>query len=305
VAAIRAAQLGGKVTLVEKSRIGGTCLNVGCIPTKALVKSAELYEQTKKLSKYGVIVSQAELDFQCVMSRKDNVVQTLVRGVESLIRGNGIRLISGTGTILGPQQVKVQTDGQDIVMQPDKIIIATGSLPAEIPGIETDGLKVMTSTEALSLTTLPESMLLIGGGVIGVELAGIFARLGTKVTIVEAMPAILPEEDRELAAQVHKGLENIGVKIWTGGHVKRVVKNGAGAEVNFEFSGNTKTASVEKVIVCVGRKPNTLGLDMERLGLTKPGGPGIKVNKRMETAIPGIYAVGDVTAEYQLAHVAS
>lgn len=306
MAAIRAAQLGGRVTLVEKSRLGGTCLNAGCIPTKALAKTAELFAKAKSLRDYGIIVSQVGLDFRQVMAQKDAVVRTLVAGVESLIRANRIHLISGEGTVLGPGRVSVRlSDGSEAAFKPEKLILATGSMASHIPGVAIDGLSVITSTAALSLQTLPESMLLIGGGVIGVELAGIFGRLGTRVTVVEAMPSILPGEDAELASLVRQRLERIGVRVHSGAKVKAVTKAETGVQVAFEASGAERSETVQKVVVCVGRRPNTAGLDLGKLGLGKPGDRGIKVNHRMETAVLGIYAAGDVTGGYQLAHVAS
>ncbi len=302
VAAIRAAQLGAEVTLVEKENIGGTCLNVGCIPTKALLHSAELFVNAKEGAKMGVIASP-ELDFAKVQSHKSAVTAKLVKGVEGLLKANKVNIIRGTARFEGPREVVVDTkDGAESVSA-DKIIIASGSVPVRppIPGLE--GESCLDSTGALALTGVPASMVIIGGGVIGVELATAYSAFNTNVTIVEMLPEILPMFDADLVKVVRRSLQKRGVTIMTGTKVLSV-ENGAVANVNVETERGAATIQGEKVLVCIGRRTNTDELGLDKAGIAHDRGR-VCVNEYMETNVPGVYAIGDCLGKTMLAHVAS
>ncbi len=296
VAAIRAAQRGIKVTLIENKDIGGTCLNRGCIPTKALLKSASLLEQIKSMRSYGITVNNVEFDFNKTMQWKDRVVKRLTGGVGSLLDKNGVEVLYGTAKFIGSDTIDI--DGEQI--QFEKAIIATGSESAKppIPGIE--GENVIFSNDALSLKELPTSLGIIGGGVIGVELANVFAATGTKVTVIEALQDIVPVMDKDLGKNLEKALKKKGIKIYTGAKVTGICSD----RIKIDNKGKEEEIFCEKVLVAVGRRPNTEGLCLETANIMYDR-KGIQVNERMETNVPGIYAVGDVVPTPQLAHVAS
>jgi dihydrolipoamide dehydrogenase len=305
VAAIRGAQKGAKVALVEKDRLGGTCLNRGCIPTKALYYSAKALSAAKKAASFGVDVGSVSFDLARAVARKDDIVGKLVTGVEQLLKGNGIEVISGEGSIgghgKGGGKVKVKkADGVEEIGA-KKIIIATGSEPAMIPAFNIDSENVLTSTEILNLKTVPESLLIIGGGVMGCEFATLFARFGSKVTIVELLPTILSTEDKQVARVVAKGFKTLGVDVHTGVHVENVEVTEGGVKTTLA-EGNGFTT--DKVLVTIGRSFNTAGLGLEDIGVRTEKGR-IAVNQKMETNVEGVYAIGDVTGEWLLAHVAS
>lgn len=305
VAAIRAAQLGAKVTLIERAdTLGGTCLNRGCIPTKALLRSAEVLSLAKGGAEaFGIHVEKASLDFPAVMKWKSATVSRLVNGVSSLMKKNKITVVKGTGTILDPKTVTVIESKETI--KGDYILIASGSKPLKVPikGIDEPG--VITSDEALSLEKLPQSILIIGGGVVGLEFAQIFCRMGAKVTIVEMMPQILPNEDTELASTLERALKKEGVEIVTGASVSSIASNKHGEKVVSFTNKESKVEerTVSSVLVAVGRGPNTDNLGAEKIGLKMEKGR-IIVNERMETSVPGVYACGDVVSRMMLAHVA-
>ncbi len=300
VAAIRAAQLGGEVTLVEKENLGGTCLNVGCIPTKALLHSAEIYAEAKHGAEYGVLASEVKVDFGQVMAKKNAVVKQLVTGVGGLLAVNRVRVVKGTAAFTGKNEVTVGSEKQ----RADKIIIAAGSIPAQppIPGL--DAKQCLDSTGALSLAKIPASLAIIGGGVIGVEMATVYATFGCKVVIVEMLEEILPMMDRELTRLVRSTLEKKGVVVKTGAKVLSVADNGGTASVSLEDKGGKAEVVAEKVLVSVGRKINTEALNLSAAGINNERGR-ILVNERQETNVPGIYAVGDCTGGSMLAHIAS
>jgi dihydrolipoamide dehydrogenase len=310
VAAIRAAQLGARVALVEKERIGGTCLNHGCIPTKALVSSVETYLVAKKAAQYGVdIGGHIDVNFAQMMARKDKVVDTLVTSVIELVKAHKINVYKGLGTILKPGLVQVKMDGggsESSIRQlaTKKIIIATGSVPARlpIPGLDLPG--VLTSRELLALEELPQSLAIVGGGVIGVEFASIFNALGTKVTVVEMLPHLLPPVDRKLARRFQRILSAQGVEVKLKAPVQEIGLENGRLRVKFASAKGEGAIVAEKVLVAVGRWPYTEGLGLDELGI-KMDGRRILVNEFMETSLPGIYAVGDVLGTYMLAHVAS
>ncbi len=301
VAAIRAAQLHAHVVLIEKDSLGGTCLNRGCIPTKALLQSTAALSLARKASTFGVYIDGVSLDFPSAMSWKDATVKRLVSGVDSLMRKNKIEVVKGTGTLVDSKTVRIVENGEEI--KGDNLIIATGSKPSKLPIEGIDESVVMTSDDALTMEQLPQSLLIIGGGVIGLEFAQIFHEMGTKVTVVEMMPHILPNEDVEIAGILEQVLEEQGIEIFTGATVTGIAKTKQ-KKVSFSSANGNEERTVEKVLVAVGRIPNTDDLGIEKLGI-EVDKDRILVDERMETSIPGIYAIGDVLGRIMLAHVAS
>jgi dihydrolipoamide dehydrogenase len=303
VAAIRAAQLGLKAALVEKGpkpEWGGTCLHWGCIPTKALLHDAYLYEQMKDSSKFGVDADNVRLNLENVMKHKELVVKRGLMGVEALLKKNKVTLIIGFGKIAKPGTVDV--DGKAYTTK--NIVLATGSSVKWFPGMEPDGKGIITSNEALSLKAVPKSMVVIGAGAVGMEFASVYHRFGSQMHVVELMPQILPIEDEEVAAEEQKILAKRGMKFFVGAKVESIKPAGAGYDVTVAKDGKTEKLAVEIVLVAVGRKPNTekLGLEGTRVKLDRGF---VKVDGFMRTDEPGIYAIGDIVPTPQLAHVAS
>lgn len=303
VAAIRAAQLGAEVTLIEKSHIGGTCLNEGCIPTKALLHSAEIYEEAKNGESAGVI-AEPKLDFAKVMENKGAVVDRLVGGVKTLLKANGVKVIEGEASFIDKTKVKVVTKDGEQEVTSDKFIIAVGSVPAVVPIEGINSPQCIDSTGALSLEALPKSMAVIGGGVIGVEMATAYSAFGTKVTIIEMLPRLLMNIDADAVGIIAKSLEEKDVDIMTSTKVVSVADKGATAVVKVEKDGKELEVEAEKVLVCIGRKSATASLNLEAAGIEAERGI-IKVNDHMETNVRNIYAIGDCTGGVMLAHVAS
>jgi len=306
VAAIKAAQLGGKVTLIEKEELGGTCLNWGCIPTKALLRGVELLEAVKGAKEFGIQATGVSLDFPKLMARKDRAVKTLVSGVTSLMKTNGIEVIKGKARLLSPQKIQVLDEkNQAAEYQARKVILATGSVSARLPISGADLPGVMDSNGALQLTRIPESMVIIGAGPIGLEFGTVYAALGTRVNVIEMLPQILPSEDAEVASALDKVLRSFKIQTLTGAQVKRIEETGEGKKRIVALSeGGEKTFEAEVVLVAVGRKPSLEGLGAQEAGI-QVGKKGIEVNSRMETNLPGVYAIGDVTGQWLLAHFAS
>ncbi|MFC2021969.1 dihydrolipoyl dehydrogenase [Chloroflexota bacterium] len=303
ISAIRASQLGGKVILIEKDSLGGTCLNRGCIPTKALLHSVGILESARKGKDYGVNVGKIVIDFAKMMSHKDAVVNTLVTGIQYLMRSNAIELIKGVGKMISPTEVEVDS-GQKESVKGARIVLAPGSIPSVVPIPGVDGSGVITSDDALQLSEIPKSLLVIGGGAIGVEFATLFAKLGTNVTIVEMLPQIIPTEDAELSVSLRRVLEHDGIKIFTSAQVSHIEDYpGGGKLISVATEEDEQKLTAELVLVAVGRKPNIEGLGLERVGIKTERG-SIIVNDRMETNISGIYAAGDAIGGVQLAHVA-
>ncbi|OIP92308.1 MAG: dihydrolipoyl dehydrogenase [Syntrophaceae bacterium CG2_30_49_12] len=300
VAAICAAQLGGEVTLIEKDRLGGTCLNRGCIPTKSLLQSAGVLRQIERADTFGISIENLSFDYAKMRRRKEKVVQQLLKGIGFLMKKNNISVISGTGTIVKPGMVKVA--GSEKMIEADKIIIATGSEPASIPIAGADRKGVISSDEAIDMEELPESMIIIGGGVIGVEFAQLFCRLKTRVAVIEMMPRLLPTEDAEIALILERKLTREGVAVYTDATVKEIGTNEKGEKVvTFSFKGEEKRLVAGKVLIAVGRRPCTENLGLEKLSLPLKK-DRIVVNNRMETDIENIYAIGDVVGDVMLAH---
>jgi len=301
-AAITAARLGAEVTLIERDLLGGTCLNWGCIPTKALLHSGEVLRMIKEAEVFGIKCGDYTIDFQGIMNRKTHVVQQLRSGVEKLLNAKKIRVIKGTASLVDSSTVEILETGEKI--KSDKIIIATGSKPKELPIEGADGPSAWDSNEFLEMKTLPQSAVIIGGGVIGVEFAQILKRMGTDVTILELMDSLVPGTDKEIALALQQSIVKDGIKVFTGAAVKRIGHEQGGAVVFFDVEGGTREIMAEKVVISVGRKPDLSLLNVDNLGLEHKSG-FLVVNERMETNIPNIYAVGDVVGGFMLAHVAT
>ncbi|MEA4848971.1 MAG: dihydrolipoyl dehydrogenase [Clostridiaceae bacterium] len=305
VAAIRAAQLGAKVVLIEKERIGGTCLNVGCIPTKVLLHTAEIYSEVKAAQDIGLKVPSVEVDWEGLQNRKEDVVNQLVDGVKGLLAANNVDSIEGSAEFVSRNKIRVtKKDGSATDIEADAIIIASGSSPfiPPIEGMMLDG--VIDSSGALSLKKLPPKMVIIGGGIIGVEFATAFNSLGCDVSIVEMLPYILPPIDREIADILYAKLIEKGIKIYNNAKVLSVKKIGNLLSVNVQIDGKEFSVEGEKILVSAGRRADTDKLNLQAVGIAAEKGY-ITVDERMETSVKGIYAVGDCTGKNMLAHVAS
>ena len=300
VAAIRAAQLGGTVCLIEKGEWGGTCLNRGCIPTKTLFSIAHLAEQVQNNPAFNI--PDSTVDYANVLNHKVEVIQKLVGGIGKLLKANKIDTINGIASLANKNTIVVKkSDGSTEQVNAKNVIIATGSEPAEPPIFEVDETDVLTTTGILNLTELPESLIIVGGGVSGCEFASIFNALGCKVTVLELLPTILATEDVQVIRHIQLFMKRKGITIHTDAKLTEVQKSDEGVTAVLE-SGERLTA--HKMLVSIGRRYNTEGLGLEKIGVRTENGK-IVVNEQMETNIPNIYAVGDVASRYLLAHVAS
>lgn len=305
MAAIRAAQLGASVTLIEKGALGGVCLNEGCIPTKVLHHTAEAFTAARDGALIGLRAEKVKVDWKALMGRKKAVVDTLVGGVATLMASNGIAVIKGEGTLVAPGEIGVKTEeGEKKAVQADAVIVATGSEAAlpPVPGFDLEG--IITSTEALSMDDLPQSMVVVGGGVIGMEFASILSALGVKVLVVEMLPEILPMMDEELTALLRSLMEGRGVTFHMAATVTSVTREGKNLVVAAHTPGGAVKLEGQKVLVATGRRPVTRGLGLDEIGVAMERGR-IKTNGRMETSVRGVYAIGDCTSPIMLAHVAS
>ena len=303
VAAIKAAMLGADVTVIEKRRVGGTCLNVGCIPTKALLASSSMLNNIKEAKSFGInIDGEINIDFSSIMSRKDKIVNQLINGIEFLFEKRGINLINGFGKLIDKNNIEVtMEDGSKEIINADKIILANGSSPIIPEMFPYDGKTIITSDEVLSLEELPKSMLIIGGGVIGCEIGQFLRTLGTEVTIVEMNEQLLPFEDKDVAKQLQRQFKKDKIKVITGVGVEtcQVIDNQAVVTLS-----NGKQIKSQYALVAVGRKPNLNNSGIKELGIEINKGK-IVVNQNLETNIEGIYAIGDLIDTPFLAHVAS
>ncbi len=304
VAAIQAAKLGAKVIVAEKDTVGGTCLNWGCIPTKALVRSGQLFADIKSSEEYGIVVDNPRIDMAKVIERKDAIVGNLVQGIKHLFNKNGIILKSGAGKII--DTTTVQIDDHTIIKAKD-IIIATGSKVSKPPFPGTDLAHVICSKDALDLKELPKKITIIGGGVVGMEFAFIYANMGSDVTVIEYLDDILAYLDEDVLVEITAAAKDAGIKLYTSSKVEEILEGeGDNAIVRFTKDNKIKYISSDKVLVCVGRSPEYENIGIEELSIEiNPKNHGIKVNNKMQTNIPNIYAVGDVTNILQLAHIAS
>ena len=300
VAAIRAAQLGAKVTLVEKAELGGTCLNRGCMPTKAMLHSSEVYEAATCSEKIGIIGADVKVDWEKVQGFRASVVEKLTSGVKALLRMNKVTVVSGEAVFTGPKTVSAA--GKELTAE--KIIICAGSYPIipGIPGLK-DSKACIDSTACLSLPAIPKSLLVIGGGVIGLELGSVYRRYGTKVTVIEMQPRLLPLMDGELTMLAEAKLKSEGMEILTSTSVVSVADADGIAKVTVKGPDGEKVIEAEKILVSVGRGPNTAGLALDKAGIDVKDG-FIQTNEKLETNVPGVYAVGDCTGKLMLAHAA-
>jgi dihydrolipoamide dehydrogenase len=300
-AARRCAQRGAQVALVEKEFIGGTCLNWGCIPSKALLAPAHTLLSAKRAAEIGVEIGSATPNWPKIQQRKDAIVAGFRKAMMATAQANKVKVISGRAIVTTPNQIKVESDGQSIDIETDKIILATGSEPIRLPNVPFDGQTVISSKEAMSLPQIPKSMVIIGGGVIGCELACVYAAMGTKVSIVEALSSLLPMEEEWVGRLVEREFKKIGIDSTKGVKVKSADTAVSPAKVVLE---DGKMIKAEKVLVSVGRRPAVDKTTVEALNL-KMNGPSIVVNEKFETNVPGVYAVGDVIGTTFLAHGAT
>ena len=307
VAAIRAAQLGLRTACVEKDpTLGGTCLNVGCIPSKALLESSERYAAVQhQLAEHGIKVSGVELDLATMLRRKDKIVTQLTGGIAGLFRKHKVTSVRGLGRLAAPDLVEVTHEGQVSALRTRRVLIATGSVPATIPGVALDGDRIGTSTEALKYPEVPRRLAVIGAGVIGLELGSVWARLGAQVTVLEYMPTLLPMMDPDVARVAAKLFARQKLDIRLGVKVTGAERRGDEVQVRYLApSGEAQELAADRVLVAVGRRPNTAGLGAEALGVQLDRRGFIQVGAHYETAVPGVYAIGDVIPGPMLAHKA-
>ncbi|NNM97185.1 MAG: dihydrolipoyl dehydrogenase [Candidatus Dormibacteraeota bacterium] len=300
IAAIRAAQLGMAVTLIEESEtLGGICLNWGCIPSKSLLRNAEVLRLVQEADKFGITVGEVTTDFGAAITRSREVVTKLVNGVAFLMRKNGVEVIKGRGRLLSEQTIEIQPSGQTVAAA--QIIIATGARPKQLPGLASDGRSTFTYREAMELRQLPPSCLIVGGGAIGAEFAHIYSSYGVRVTVVEALARLLPQEDQEISRELTRQFERRGIAVKTGSLIQGSERGGEGWRLHLE-SGEMVEA--EMVLTATGVQANIENLGLEDLGIELDRGV-IKVDPHMRTNVPGIYAIGDVIGAPLLAHAAS
>ncbi|HLS66996.1 MAG TPA: dihydrolipoyl dehydrogenase [Pseudogracilibacillus sp.] len=304
VAAIRAAQLGQKVTIVDKSNLGGTCLNVGCIPSKALIQAGHLAENAHGNDEIGITTENVQIDFEKVQDWKGGIVNRLTSGVEALLKGNKVDIVKGEVFFVDKNNVRVMDETQSQTYTFNNCIIATGSTPIEIPAFPFSD-RVLDSTGALNLTEIPENLVVIGGGYIGTELGSAYANFGTKVTIIEGEKEILGGFEKDMTAVVKKRLKKKGVDIVTDAMAKGVEESADGVKVTYEAGGEEVTVEADYVLVTVGRKPNTTDIGLEQVGIEIDDRGLIKIDRQCRTNIDNIYAIGDIVEGLPLAHKAS
>ena len=307
VAAIKAAQLGKKVGIIEREYLGGVCLNVGCIPSKALLRNAELaYLLRTEAKEFGISFDNLQLDYAAAYKRSREVSQRLTKGISFLMKKNNIEVINGEGKLTGNGKLLVAlTDGGEEEVQAQDIILATGAHATVIPGMEPDGTKILDYKQAILLESLPKSAVIIGGGAVGIEFATVWSGYGVEVSVVEMLPHILPNEDEEAVAELAKALKKRGVKVFAGTKVKSVERTETGTKVLIESEKGEETLEAEETLVAVGFKPNSEGIGLEEVGVETDKRGFVVVDERMRTNIPGIWAIGDLTGKLLLAHTAS
>ncbi|MED2843539.1 dihydrolipoyl dehydrogenase [Bacillus toyonensis] len=303
VAAITAAQTGKDVTLIDEADLGGTCLIVGCMPTKSLLESAEVYNIVNHAQRFGVLVDKQSIsiDWNQIQTKKSQIVVQLVQGIQYLMKKNKIKVIKGKGKFETDHRLRVMQGNKEAIVVGEQFIIAAGSEPTELPFAPFDRKWILNSSHAMSLENIPASLLIVGGGVIGCEFASIYSRLGTKVMIVEMAPQLLPGEDEDIASILREKLEKDGVEIFTGAALKGL--NNYKKQASFEYEGSMHEVTPEFVLVSVGRKPRVQDLGLEKAGV-QFSNKGITVNEHMQTNVSHIYAAGDIIGGIQLAHVA-
>jgi dihydrolipoamide dehydrogenase len=307
VAAIRASQWGLKTAVVEKDPfLGGTCLHVGCIPTKVFLHHADLYDNFKRAEEFGFEVRDVKVNWPAMLARKQKIVNKHAGGIAALFRKNKVDSMTGWGRIAGPGRVSVEKDGKTTELETTYTMIATGSEARSLPGVEIDGATILTNREILQLNAVPKSLVVVGAGAVGVEFASIFRTFGAEVTILEMLPRIVPLEDEEISAELEKSFRKKGIRIETGAKVDAVKKDAKGASVTFkDKSGKSQSVASERVLIGVGRRPLTENLGLESTKVKLERGY-VHANEYLETAEPRVYAIGDIVAGLpQLAHAAS
>ena len=307
VAAIRAGQWGLKTAVVEKDPfLGGTCLHVGCIPTKVFLHHADIYDNFKRAEEFGFDVKDVKVNWPAMLARKQKIVNKHAGGIGMLFKKNKVDSITGWARIAGPGRVSVEKDGKTTELETTYTMLATGSDARSLPGVQIDGSTILTNREILELDTIPKSLVVVGAGAVGVEFASIFRTFGSEVTILEALPRIVPLEDEDISAELEKSFKKRGIKIETGAMVESVKKDEKGATVSFkDKAGKSQSNSAEKVLIGVGRRPMTETIGLEKTKAKVERG-FIHTNAYMETAEPRLYAIGDIVAGLpQLAHAAS
>lgn len=302
--AIRLAQLGKKVAIIEKENVGGVCLNVGCIPSKAMIKAASQFEKMQKADAMGFKVKGVDVDFKNLQEWKRSVVNKLTGGVGQLLKGNKVELFQGDASFVSKNELSVKSAKGTEALTADHIVIAVGSSPIEIPGFKFDEKKIVSSTGALDFDKPIESIVVVGGGYIGLEIGTYMAKFGTQVTVLEAMPRLLSSYDQDVANIVGRSLKKRNVNVITGATAKGVKEKGAQLVVDVEVDGKIQSIPCEKVLVTVGRKPNPMP-GLEKTGVQVDAKGFIKVNEQLKTNVPGIYAIGDVAGQPMLAHKAT
>jgi dihydrolipoamide dehydrogenase len=304
VCAIRASQLGLKTILVEKARLGGECLIAGCIPSKSLISVAKAYDKVREGSRFGIRATDLSIDIAALQSWKSGVISTLETGVATLCRGNKVEVIKGVAELAGPDLVVVKTDAGTEEIKTKNVVVATGSATVQLPGLEFDGRLVISSREALELKTLPKKMLIVGGGYIGIEIACMYQRLGSQVVIVELLDQLLPGTEADLVRYVQKSLERRGAGIHLRSKVVSFEKNAEGLKAKVETPGGPIEVEADILLVSVGRRSITTGLNLEKIGVELDAKGYIKTDSRMQTNVKGVYAIGDVRGMPLLAHKA-
>lgn len=305
VCAIRLAQLGKKVTVIDRAEVGGVCLNRGCIPSKALIYAGSLYERASHSKEMGIEVTGARLNMPKLIDWKNSVVKKLTNGVTGLLKANGCPFIAGDARFTGPKSLDVKTSSGTTSLSFNQCVIAAGSRPFQLPGFEVDQKKILDSTGALDLREIPKTLLCIGGGYIGLELGTFYAKAGSKVTVVEAMPNLLGGVDPALTNVVAKRLEKLGVQVMTETKVKSSKANKKGVDVVVSQGGKDKTLSFDAVLVTIGRVPNSDSLALEKTGVKTDAKGFIPVDAQRRTSVPHLYAIGDIAGQPLLAHKGS
>lgn len=304
VAAIRLAQLGKRTALVEREALGGTCLNWGCIPSKALIAAANLADEVRGAAERG-IVAEARVDVARLREFKEGVVRRLVSGVGTLEKGNGVDVVKGTATLAGPTTVDVDAGGTTVRLEAPAVVVATGATPIELPGFAVDGKDVWGAREALALTEVPARLAVIGAGVVGAELGTVYAKLGSTVTFLEAQPAILGVCDPEAVRLVLRGLRQRGAAVKVGARALSWERRSDGLALRVRVGEAEETVVVDKILVAIGFRPSAAGLGLERLGVRLDAGGFVAVDARCQSSVPSIWAIGDLAGPPLLAHKAS
>jgi dihydrolipoamide dehydrogenase len=305
VAAIRAAQLGLEVILVEKEYLGGLCLNWGCIPSKALIHVADLKSQIEHADQLGILVSKTDVDLAKLMEWKNGIVEKLRNGVATLLSSNKVEVVTGTARLTGEESFTVEGPDGTHRFEFRNAILATGSIAADLPAMPRDGVVVIDSKDALEPKTLPERLIVVGAGAVGLELGMVYAKLGTKVTILEAAESLLPFVDADIPRVIERSLKQHEIDLVLGARTKEMEREDSGATLHYTTADGDKSLHADQILVAIGRRPNTTGIGLEEAGVKLNEKGFVEVNDRMETSVRGIFAVGDMVPGPQLAHKAS